>query len=116
MRDTEIEISDQSDVIPASIVKKKKLDTPLNNRRPRLPQHSPLPIQQHPLIKKLRRGHTTYSLAVLATSKSHDFERICEVYSADQALSNSASMAQIERYLTLIIRPEIRAFCSFFKS
>jgi hypothetical protein len=48
-------------------------------------------------------------LAVLAARKSHDFKKSCEVYEADQALSNPARMTQIDRYLTLIIKPEMRA-------
>jgi hypothetical protein len=47
---------------------------------------------------------------VLATSLQYFNIEVLQTYWADQALSISTSMTQIERYLTLIIRSEMRAF------
>jgi hypothetical protein len=36
--------------------------------------------------------------------------KVLQIFEADQALSIPANMTQIERYLTLVIRPEMRDF------
>jgi hypothetical protein len=49
-------------------------------------------------------------LAVLAASLQYCNIKVLKNYLADQALSISARMTQIDRYLTLIIKSEMRAF------
>jgi hypothetical protein len=54
-------------------------------------------------------------LAVLAPSLLHSSKKMLKAYEAAQAHLIAASMTQIERYFTLIIEPEMKAFSKLFQ-